>query len=190
MAANLSVDSPTMLHPGLELIEAAQLFPVAAERIEILVHPQSIIHSLVRYVDGSVLAQLGSPDMRTPIASTLAWPQRMPAPSARLDLAEIGSLTFEAPDLQRFPAIRLAREALQTGGGAPTILNAANEVAVAGFLDGSIGFLDIAEVVERTLVTLVRDEGGVRLDSFEDVTGLDERARQAARSSVNVLADA
>ncbi|MGZ0247541.1 MAG: 1-deoxy-D-xylulose-5-phosphate reductoisomerase, partial [Alphaproteobacteria bacterium] len=119
--------------------------------IEILVHPQSIIHSMVAYIDGSVLAQLGTPDMRTPISYALAWPRRMTSPSTRLDLGEIATLTFESPDSERFPALRLAREALKTGGSAPTILNASNEVAVAGFLGGNLGFLDIPRVVEETL---------------------------------------
>ncbi|CAN0588453.1 unnamed protein product, partial [Laminaria digitata] len=134
MGAKISVDSATMMNKGLELIEAYYLFGIPEDRIDILVHPQSIIHSMVSYIDGSVLAQLGTPDMRTPISYTLGWPERMTAPSARLDLAEIATLSFEAPDSQRFPALSLAREALKTGGSAPTILNASNEVAVAGFL--------------------------------------------------------
>src|SRR5690606_5603624 len=151
MGAKISVDSATMMNKGLELIEAACLFPIPAERIDILVHAQSVVHGLVQYNDGSLLAQLGSPDMRTPIAYALAWPERMSAPCERLDLAAIGRLTFEAPDMVRFPAIRLAREALQCGGTAPTLLNAANEVAVESFLSGRIGFLDIAGIVEDTL---------------------------------------
>jgi 1-deoxy-D-xylulose-5-phosphate reductoisomerase len=132
MGAKISVDSATMMNKGLELIEAHQLFAIAEERISILVHPQSVIHSLVRYKDGSVLAQLGQPDMRTPIAYTLAWPNRMEVPVDRLDLAALGRLDFEEPDAKRFPALSLAREALRSGGAAPTVLNAANEVAVAG----------------------------------------------------------
>ena len=151
MGAKISVDSATMMNKGLELIEAHHLFAMPPEKLDILVHPQSIIHSMVSYVDGSVLAQLGTPDMRTPIAYALGWPRRMSAPSARLDLARIGRLTFESPDFERFPALRLAREALRSGGAAPTILNAANEVAVHGFLRGRIGFLDITRVVEDTL---------------------------------------
>src|SRR6185312_2408483 len=130
---------------------AHHLFAMGADQIEILVHPQSVVHSMVEYGDGSVLAQLGTPDMRTPIAYTLGWPNRIPAPSARLDLAKLASLTFEAPDPVRFPAIRLAQAALHAGGGAPTILNAANDIAVARFLSGDIGFLDIAAIVEHTL---------------------------------------
>jgi len=185
MGAKISVDSATLMNKGLEFIEASHLFPIDPSRIEILVHPQSVIHSLVRYVDGSVLAQLGSPDMRTPIASTLAWPERMPAPSARLELGEIGQLTFESPDLSRFPALMLARQSLQTGGGAPTILNAANEVAVKGFLDRRIGFLDIVDVVEEALEFLCRGQGGApRLNNFNDVTQLDAQARTYATSCV------
>ena len=139
-------------------------------------HPQSVIHSLVEYLDGSVLAQLGTPDMRTPIAYAMAWPQRMPAPSPRLDLHEIGELTFEDPDTDRFPALRLAREALHAGGSAPTILNAANEVAVRRFLDGEIGFLDISAVVEKTLENVTNSA----INSLADVVSIDEMARQSA----------
>jgi 1-deoxy-D-xylulose-5-phosphate reductoisomerase len=148
MGAKISVDSATLMNKGLELIEAAYLFPVAPEQIEILIHPQSVVHSLVGYVDGSVLAQLGAPDMRTPIAYALGWPDRMATPAAKLDLAQIGKLTFEAPDPARFPALRLAAAALAAGGSAPTVLNAANEVAVEAFLNRRIGFLDIAGIVE------------------------------------------
>jgi 1-deoxy-D-xylulose-5-phosphate reductoisomerase len=176
MGAKISVDSATMMNKGLELIEAHHLFGLPEDRIDILVHPQSVIHSLVSYIDGSVLAQLGSPDMRTPIAYALAWPQRMAAPSARLDLAQIASLTFEAPDVVRFPAMALARQALKDGGGAPTVLNAANEVAVAGFLAGRLGFLDIARVVEETLAGVPP----CRLVSFDQVHELDRLAREEA----------
>lgn len=151
MGAKISVDSATMMNKGLEFIEAAHLFPVGLDRIEILVHPQSIIHSMVEYRDRSTLAQLGSPDMRIPIASALAWPQRMATPCQPLDLTKIGRLDFEAPDPERFPALRLARHAAERGGVAPAILNAANEVAVAAFLAGAIGFLDIAMIVEDVL---------------------------------------
>ncbi len=172
----------------LDLIEASILFAVPPDRIDILVHPQSIVHSLVRYIDGSVLAQMGTPDMRTPIASTLAWPERMVAPSPKLDLAQVAELTFEEPDLGRFPALSLARECLQTGGGAPTILNAANEVAVKGFLDRQVGFLDIVGIVEYAWDSSGRGQGGSRLDSFEDVNELDQRARVAAESRIIELA--
>jgi 1-deoxy-D-xylulose-5-phosphate reductoisomerase len=183
MGAKISVDSATMMNKGLELIEAHHLFALPEDRIEILVHPQSVVHSLVAYIDGSVLAQLGSPDMRTPIAYALAWPRRMAAPSARLDLAEIASLTFEKPDMVRFPAMALARQALKEGGGAPTVLNAANEVAVAGFLAGRVAFLDIARVVEQTLAAVPQ----CRLVSFEQVHELDRQARDEAARRVAAL---
>lgn len=154
MGAKISVDSATMFNKGLELIEAARLFPVPEARIEVLVHPQSTVHGLVQYTDGSVLAQLGTPDMRTPIAHALAWPARMAAAVPPLDLITLGKLEFFAPDPVRFPALRLSREALCAGGGAPTILNAANEVAVGLFLEKRLRFLDIAAVVEETLSRL------------------------------------
>jgi 1-deoxy-D-xylulose-5-phosphate reductoisomerase len=154
------------------------------DRIDILVHPQSVVHSLVSYLDGSVLAQLGTPDMRTPIAVALGWPQRMVSPGRRLDLAAIGSLTFESPDPVRFPALRLAREALRVGGGAPTVLNAANEIAVAAFLRRDIGFLHIAELVEETLLVL----HGETIATLDDVRMLDGRARQVASQLVARLA--
>lgn len=154
MGAKISVDSATMFNKGLELIEAARLFPVPEARIEVLVHPQSTVHGLVQYTDGSVLAQLGTPDMRTPIAHALAWPARMAAAVPPLDLIALGKLEFFAPDPVRFPALRLARDALRAGGGAPTILNAANEIAVGLFLEKRLRFLDIAAVVEETLSRL------------------------------------
>jgi 1-deoxy-D-xylulose-5-phosphate reductoisomerase len=154
MGAKISVDSATMFNKGLELIEAARLFPVPESRIEVLVHPQSTVHGLVQYTDGSVLAQLGTPDMRTPIAHALAWPARMAAAVPPLDLIALGKLEFFAPDPVRFPALRLSREALCAGGGAPTILNAANEIAVGLFLEKRLRFLDIAAVVDETLSRL------------------------------------
>jgi len=154
MGAKISVDSATMFNKGLELIEAARLFPVPEARIDVLVHPQSTVHGLVQYTDGSVLAQLGTPDMRTPIAHALAWPARMAAAVPPLDLIALGKLEFFAPDPVRFPALRLARDALRAGGGAPTILNAANEIAVGLFLEKRLRFLDIAAVVEETLSCL------------------------------------
>ncbi|MCA3407613.1 MAG: 1-deoxy-D-xylulose-5-phosphate reductoisomerase, partial [Roseomonas sp.] len=154
MGAKISVDSATMFNKGLELIEAARLFPVPEARIEVLVHPQSTVHGLVQYTDGSVLAQLGTPDMRTPIAHALAWPARMAASVPPLDLIALGKLEFFAPDPVRFPALRLSREALCAGGGAPTILNAANEIAVGLFLEKRLRFLDIAAVVDETLSRL------------------------------------
>ena len=166
-----------MMNKGLETIEAYHLFPVAAEQIEILIHPQSVVHSLVGYVDGTVLAQLGAPDMRTPIAYSLAWPNRMVTPSARLDLARIGSLTFEAPDPMRFPSLRLAREALEAGGTAPTVLNGANEIAVAAFLAERLGFLEIARVVEETLNTIATSS----VANLADVAAADTEARSVAR---------
>lgn len=183
MGAKISIDSATMMNKGLELIEAAHLFPVESNRIEILIHPQSVVHSLVGYVDGSVLAQLGAPDMRTPIAYTLAWPKRIPTPSDRLDLARIRELTFEAPDPMRFPALRLARDALNEGGGAPIILNAANEVAVAAFLSQKIGFLDIAGIVETILQSM--DIGAVT--TLEDVAAVDREARRRAAVAAGVV---
>lgn len=176
MGAKISVDSATMMNKGLEVIEAHHLFAMSEPQIEVVVHPQSVVHSLVGYVDGSVLAQLGQPDMRTPIAYALSWPRRMAAPVPRLDLAAIGQLTFETPDEQRFPALALARAALRQGGIAPTVLNAANEVAVAGFLAGQAGFLAIAEIVESTLAEI----GPRELTSLEDVHDFDAEARRVA----------
>jgi len=151
MGAKISVDSATLMNKGLELIEAHHLFPVGHDKIDILVHPQSIIHSMVEYKDCSTLAQLGSPDMRIPIANTLAWPNRMDTMCSPLDLAEIGRLDFEAPDDKQFPALALARGAIEAGGAAPAILNAANEIVVSAFLNGVIQFLEITEIVSRLL---------------------------------------
>src|SRR5487761_696065 len=175
MGAKISVDSATMMNKGLEVIEAHHLFGLSSRQIEVVVHPQSVVHGLVYYTDGSVLAQLGSPDMRTPIANTLGWPQRIPAPSPRLDLAKLARLTFEAPD-----PLRLARAAMEAGGGAPCVLNAANEVAVAAFLDRRIGFLEIAEIVERSL-DLLPDR---QIKGLDDVIALDREARAAAAGFV------
>ncbi|MBB5693446.1 1-deoxy-D-xylulose-5-phosphate reductoisomerase [Muricoccus pecuniae] len=176
MGAKISVDSATMFNKGLEVIEAARLFPVPPERIEVLIHPQSTVHGMVQYADGSLLAQLGSPDMRTPIAHALAWPRRMRADVPRLDLAALGKLEFSAPDEARFPALRLAREALLAGAGVPTILNAANEVAVERFLARRLGFLDIARVVEATMERL----GAPAVPGLEEVLALDAAARTEA----------
>jgi 1-deoxy-D-xylulose-5-phosphate reductoisomerase len=181
MGAKISVDSATMMNKGLEVIEAHYLFGLPSEQIEVLVHPQSVIHSCVAYVDGSVLAQMGAPDMRTPIAYALAWPERMGAPVARLDLAALGKLTFEAPDLQRFPALRLARQALQGGRAAPTILNAANEVAVAAFLGRRIRFLDIARVVETALSVVPNRP----IATIADVLEIDTFARRVANETID-----
>lgn len=180
MGQKISVDSATLMNKGLELIEAAYLFPVPPEQIEVLVHPQSVIHSMVGYVDGSVLAQLGTPDMRTPIAYTLSWPARMTAPTKRLDLAEIGELSFEKPDHKRFPALGLARAALTRGNGCTAILNAANEVAVGSFLAGQIGFLDITSFVEETLAQVT----AFPIASFDDFEQLDVEARRVAQTLV------
>ncbi|MCW2388211.1 1-deoxy-D-xylulose-5-phosphate reductoisomerase [Sphingobium sp. B11D3B] len=176
MGRKISIDSATMMNKGLELIEAYHLFPIGLERFSILVHPQSVIHSMVEYRDRSTIAQLGCPDMRIPIASALAWPQRMETPCEPLDLATLGRLDFEAPDEERFPALRLAREAIQAGGGAPAILNAANEIAVGAFLDGQIGFLDIGRIVEDVLA---RSDAG-RIATLEDVQAIDRSARAMA----------
>ncbi|MFC3533165.1 1-deoxy-D-xylulose-5-phosphate reductoisomerase [Vogesella facilis] len=151
MGRKISVDSASLMNKGLEVIEAHWLFATPAERIKVVVHPQSVIHSMVRYQDGSVIAQLGTPDMRTPIAYAMAWPQRITAPVAPLDFMALSALTFEPPDLERFPCLRLAFDSLRTGGDASAVLNAANEVAVAAFLEGRIAFLQIPQLIERTL---------------------------------------
>lgn len=184
MGAKISIDSATMMNKGLELIEAHHLFPVGAERIEIVVHPQSVVHSMVEYVDGSTLAQMGTPDMRTPIAHALAWPDRMEGPSAPLDFATLGRLDFEAPDPARFPALRLARDAVMAGGARPAILNAANEMAVAAFLAGRIGFLDIASIVADVL-NRYDPPAPAQID---DVLAVDEDARRVADLAMKDLA--
>ncbi|HEX5776725.1 MAG TPA: 1-deoxy-D-xylulose-5-phosphate reductoisomerase [Caulobacteraceae bacterium] len=183
MGAKISIDSATMMNKGLEMVEASYLFATPAERIEVLVHPQSVIHSMVEYVDGSTLAQLGPPDMRAPIACAFAWPDRLPWPAPRLDLAALGQLTFEEPDPERFPSIGLAREALRRGGSAPAAMNAANEVAVAAFLDHRIGFLDIAGAVAETLDRMngFGDlPGGASGDPLETAIMTDGSARRVA----------
>ena len=183
MGAKISVDSATLMNKGLELIEAHFLFGLPSERIDILIHPQSVIHSLVEFIDGSVLAQLGSPDMRIPIAYALAWPERMPTPAQRLDLAAVARLDFEAPDLRRFPALRLAREALEREGSNPAVLNASNEVAVASFLEGRIGFTDISRLVERQLEANRRPAPG----SLEDVIEIDREVRRETAGFIEEL---
>jgi 1-deoxy-D-xylulose-5-phosphate reductoisomerase len=183
MGAKISVDSATLMNKGLEMIEAYHLFPITVEQIEVLVHPQSVVHSMVEYIDGSVLAQMGSPDMRTAISYTLAWPERMETPVEQLDLAKIGQLTFEAPDPVRFPALRLARGALEEGGSAPTVLNAANEIAVHAFLDNRLKFLDICRIVENTLGAIKNRP----VSSLEDVFQLDEESRKTAGDLVKKL---
>ncbi len=179
MGAKISVDSATMMNKGLEYIEAYHLFPVGLDKLAIVIHPQSVIHSMVEFRDRSTLAQLGPSDMRVPIASCLAWPDRMDTPLAPLDLAAIGELTFFQPDEQRFPATRLAREAIRAGGSAPAILNAANEVAVAAFLAGQIRFTRIAAVVEETLQ---RSHDAPAPASLDEVLSVDRSARAQALS--------
>jgi 1-deoxy-D-xylulose-5-phosphate reductoisomerase len=176
MGAKISIDSATLMNKGLEVIEAARLFGLTEDQIGVLVHPQSVIHGLVYYHDGSVLAQLGAPDMRIPISHTLAWPARMATPSPRLDLAALARLDFAEPDMARFPALGLARAALRAGGGAPTILSAANEIAVEAFLQRKIGFLDIARTVSRVLDAM----GTPPADTLDDVIALDTAARRSA----------
>ncbi|WP_428393780.1 1-deoxy-D-xylulose-5-phosphate reductoisomerase [Lichenicoccus sp.] len=176
MGAKISIDSASMFNKGLEVIEAARLFGLAESQIDVLVHPQSVVHGMVHYSDGSVLAQLGAPDMRIPIAHTLAWPQRIRTNAPRLDLAALGRLDFEPPDPVRFPALRLARAALRAGGAAPAILSAANEVAVAIFLARGLGFLDIARLVEAVLVEI----GPQRAETLDAVLHWDAEARRVA----------
>jgi 1-deoxy-D-xylulose-5-phosphate reductoisomerase len=178
MGAKISVDSATLMNKGLELIEAHYLFGLPSERIDILIHPQSVIHSMVEFLDGSVLAQLGSPDMRIPIAYALAWPERLETPAQRLDLAKIARLDFEQPDTTRFPALRIAREALEQGGAAPVVLNAANEVAVAAFLGGAIRFTDITALVEAAL----ERADFVNPRSIGDVLEIDRAVRSRVES--------
>jgi 1-deoxy-D-xylulose-5-phosphate reductoisomerase len=180
MGAKISVDSATLMNKGLELIEASYLFGLPSERIDVLIHPQSVIHSLVEYVDGSTLAQLGPPDMRVPIAYALAWPERMETATPKLDLATVGRLDFEEPDLDRFPALRLAREALEAGGAAPGVLNAANEIAVASFLEGRIAFGDIGGLVEDALASS-RCAAPATLD---DVIATDKETRAAVTQMI------
>ena len=176
MGKKISVDSATMMNKGLERIEAFYLFPIEKDQIDIVVHPQSIVHSMVTYRDGSVLAQLGLPDMRMPIAHALAWPNRIPVAKNQLDLCAIGQLTFEPPSENRFPALRLAREALESGSCFPAIMNAANEIAVKGFLDGRINFLDIIEVVEKTMCTFQSRDVG----TIEEICEIDGKSRKIA----------
>ncbi|MDP3551078.1 MAG: 1-deoxy-D-xylulose-5-phosphate reductoisomerase [Novosphingobium sp.] len=177
MGVKISIDSATMMNKGLEFIEAYHLFPVGVERLRIIVHPQSVVHSMVEYRDGSTLAQLGPSDMRVPIASALAWPARMDTPCTPLDLAAIGQLTFRAPDEQRFPATRVAREAVIAGGAAPATMNAANEIAVAAFLDGQIAFTHIVQSVEDVLSRAMLAAPAC----LDDVITIDAEARVRAR---------
>jgi 1-deoxy-D-xylulose-5-phosphate reductoisomerase len=182
MGRKISVDSATMMNKGLEIIEACWLFGTSPEMIQVVVHPQSVIHSMVQYSDGSVLAQLGNPDMRTPIAHALAWPDRIAAGVEPLNLFDVARLDFEPPALDRFPCLRLAYRAAEQSGTAPVVLNAANEIAVAAFLDGRIGFTDIATVVERTLDRVPVEP--VDLSGLEHVLATDQLAREVAEQSV------
>ncbi|HEY5337831.1 MAG TPA: 1-deoxy-D-xylulose-5-phosphate reductoisomerase [Rhizomicrobium sp.] len=179
MGAKISVDSATLMNKGLELIEAHFLFSLEPEKLAVVVHPQSVVHCLVSYADGSMLAHLSSPDMRTPIAHALAWPRRMASPSRRLDLAALGQLTFENPDPKRFPCLALAQDCLRASGLAPTILNAANEIAVQAFLSRRIGFLDIARVVEETLSARMQN-GSATVDDVDGILDVDRQARDLA----------
>jgi len=185
MGAKITIDSATMMNKGLEIIEACWLFDLPHSKVDVVVHPQSIVHGLVEYADGSVLAQLGSPDMRTPIASALGWPKRMSAPVERLNLTQLSRLDFEEPDPDRFPALRLARHAIDMGGIAPVVLNAANEIAVAAFLNNQIGFLDIARSVEDAMSSSATDNDMPKhLSAFDDVYAIDKRARMIASEIV------
>jgi 1-deoxy-D-xylulose-5-phosphate reductoisomerase len=188
MGAKISVDSATLMNKGLELIEANILFGLPPDKLDVVVHAQSVVHCLVSYADGSVLAHLSSPDMRTPIAYALGWPRRIASPSRRLDFSEFMQLTFEKPDLVRFPCLALARSCLHAGGSAPTILNAANEIAVGEFLNRRIGFLDIARTVEQTLTVLARDTNGKAPATLDEVLVLDGLARAAAREACGARA--
>jgi 1-deoxy-D-xylulose-5-phosphate reductoisomerase len=185
MGRKISVDSATLFNKGLELIEAALLFAMPEDRIEVLIHPQSLIHSLVAYRDGTQLAQLGCADMRIPIAHVLAWPSRFATAAPRLDLAAVGTLTFEAPDTQRFPALDLCRAALRRGGAAPTVLSAANEVAVASFLARNVAFPQIAAIVAETLDAAARRGLDGTLSSLDDVQAADAGARALAHEAVS-----
>ena len=176
MGAKISVDSATLMNKGLEMIEAERLFPIAEPQIDIVVHPQSIVHSFVEYVDGSLLAQLGTPDMKTPIAYAMAYPDRIETPAEKLDMIAAAKLTFEAADERRFPALRLARAALRAGGSSPVVLNASNEVAVERFLDRRIGFLDIPALCEETLAAV----GNCPAGHLDEVVDCDARARSVA----------
>ncbi|MEP6341836.1 MAG: 1-deoxy-D-xylulose-5-phosphate reductoisomerase [Maricaulaceae bacterium] len=188
MGAKITIDSATLINKGLELIEAAYLFDRPEDEIGVVVHPQSIIHSMVEYIDGSVLAQMGSPDMRTPIAYALGWPDRMSAPVEPLDLVKIGSLSFFEPDMERFPGLALARDSLKLGGQAPNVFNAANEVAVEAFLNKRIGFMDIPAVVEKTLSRQKSENSfGNSLSSVEDIISCDKQARLTANDLILTL---
>jgi 1-deoxy-D-xylulose-5-phosphate reductoisomerase len=188
MGPKVTIDSATLMNKGLELIEAHHLFALPPEQIDILVHPQSIVHSLVEFCDGSLIAQLGSPDMLIPIAYCLAWPERMQGPAPRLDLAKAATLTFQEPDPVRFPALRLARRALEEGGAAPTVLNAANEVAVAEFIDRRLNFTGISALVEATLEAAVRRNWTAEPQSLDQALSVDHDSRLLARELLPEIA--
>jgi 1-deoxy-D-xylulose-5-phosphate reductoisomerase len=187
MGAKITIDSATMMNKGLELIEAHYLFGFPSEQIDIIVHPQSIVHSIVEYCDGSMIAQVGPHDMRVPIANCLAWPERMPA-AARLDFKQMATLTFEAPDPVRFPSIRLAREALVAKGGAPTVLNAANEIAVPAFIGGQLGFAGIPALVEMTLEAAAGRGIMHEPANVDDAIAIDQSTRELAQSLLPAIA--
>src|SRR5215471_14999074 len=188
MGAKITIDSATLINKGLELIEAHHLFALESEQIDILVHPQSIVHSLVEFCDGSLIAQLGSPDMRIPIAYCLAWPERIDGPAPRLDLARAATLTFEEPDVERFPALGLARRALEAGGAAPTVLNAANEVAVGEFLARRLNFAGIAALVEATLEAALSRNWTAEPESVDEALSVDHNTRLLARALLPEIA--
>jgi 1-deoxy-D-xylulose-5-phosphate reductoisomerase len=188
MGAKISVDSATLMNKGLELIEAHFLFSLPPEKLDVIIHAQSVVHCLVAYADGSILAHLSAPDMRAPIAHALAWPQRIASPARRLDFTEFSTFTFENPDLMRFPCLQIARACLQAGGAAPTILNAANEVAVEQFLDRRIGFIGIARTVERTLSAMLKEYNGPAPATLEEVLALDGATRARAREECGLAA--
>ena len=188
MGPKVTIDSATLMNKGLELIEAHHLFALRPDEIDVLVHPQSVVHGLVEFRDGSVVAQLGSPDMRIPIAHCLAWPRRIDGPAARLDLAKVRELTFEAPDLERFPALALARRAMESGGAAPTVLNAADEVAVGEFISGRIGFTAIAALVEATLDAAAKRNLLAEPASIDAAMAVDHIARSLAKDLLPEIA--
>ena len=188
MGAKISIDSATLMNKGLELIEASYLFNRPSSEIDVIVHPQSIVHSMVEYIDGSVLAQMGSPDMRTPIAYAMGWPDRMAAPVERLDLTALSGLTFFHPDTEKFPGLALARQSLEIGGQAPCVLNAANEVAVEAFLKNQIRFLDIAKLVEKTLSKMSADKAfNTMLNSVDAIVACDKDTRGQAQTLISSL---
>ena len=186
MGRKITIDSATMMNKGLELVEALHLFPVTPDQLDVVVHPQSIIHSMVSYIDGSVVAQLGVPDMRTPIAYSLSWPQRMQTPVEKLDLARIASLSFEEPDEERFPALKLARQSMNAGGNSTTIMNAANEIAVEAFLNEELAFMEIPGFCERTIEAVQQKVGDKSPTCVAEVLEIDHVTRKMAQSAIMV----